>query len=73
MRKARNLRKSIHRDFIFTLRANPIPGDLRPEWRITVLLLMILRVGHGGSLSLKKAHLLNWAVRSHQARTRLFE
>jgi hypothetical protein len=71
MRKTRNLRKGILCEFIFTLRAHPIPGDLRPEWRIPILLLIVLRVGRGAALSLKKAHLVNWAVRTKQAQETL--
>jgi hypothetical protein len=60
------LRKSIKRNATFRLRAAPIPGDLRPIWRVSIILLMVFRAGHGGSISLKKAHILNWAVRTKQ-------
>jgi hypothetical protein len=36
-----------------------------------MLLLMLLRAGHAGGMSLKKALILNWGVRSSEARVTL--
>ena len=66
-----NLRSEIERDFVFRLRAEPIPGDLRPVWRIAMLVLMLLRAGHGRGMSLKKALILNWGVRTAETREAL--
>ena len=66
-----NRRRDIQLDFTFTVRSEPIPAELRPEWRISLLLLMLLRAGWGGSMSLKKAHVLSSAVRTVEARERL--
>lgn len=57
--------------FTFRLRPEPVPGDLRTEWRMSVILLMLLRCGHAGKMSVKKAHLLNWAVLSLETRRTL--
>jgi len=67
----RNRRRDIQLDFTFTVRSEPIPAELRPEWRISLLLLMLHRAGRGGSMSLKKAHVLSSAVRTLEARERL--
>lgn len=64
----RELRNAIIRQFTFHVRKGPLPGDLRPTWRITVLCLMLLRAGRAGSMSLKKALLLNWGVRTQRTR-----
>ncbi|MCF7732256.1 MAG: hypothetical protein K9N23_11235 [Akkermansiaceae bacterium] len=63
-----NRRKAIHADFTFTVRSEPIPGELRPEWRITLILLMISKCGWGGSMSLKKSHLVCSAASSAESR-----
>lgn len=67
----RSRRRDIQLDFTFTVRSEPIPAELRPEWRISLLLLMLLRAGRAGAMSLKKAHILSSAVRTSDARERL--
>ena len=69
--RQRNRRREILHDFVFTVRAEPIPAELRPEWRISLLLLMLLRVGRGGSMPLKKAHVLCSGARTGESRGRL--
>jgi hypothetical protein len=54
--------------FTFTRRAYALPGDLRPDWRLSLLVLMLAKTGRGGTASLEKVHVLNWAVRTHAAR-----
>lgn len=71
MASRRNRRRDINLDFTFTVRSEPIPAELRPEWRISLLLLLLLRAGRGGSMSLKKAHVLSSAIRTAEARERL--
>lgn len=53
--------------FSFTRRPRPIPPDLRPDWRVSVLLL-ILHYSHGRKASIKKLNLINWAIRSSKNR-----
>jgi len=67
----KGLRDQLERNFTFRLRPEPLPGDLRPAWRISVILLMLLRCGWGGKMSLKKAHILNWAVLTNETRNTL--
>ncbi|WP_135610997.1 hypothetical protein [Methanococcoides sp. AM1] len=53
--------------FSFTRRPRPIPPDLRPDWRVTVLVL-ILDYSRGKKASLKKVNVINWAIRSPENR-----
>jgi len=56
--------------FSFESRPIPVPGDLRINWRIA-LILMMLALCRGKKASLAKLHILNDAVRSGRSRTRL--
>ena len=47
----------------------PIAAELRPDWKISTLLLILQVSSHAGKSSLKRLHLLNWATRSSQFRT----
>jgi hypothetical protein len=58
----------IRADFVFDLRPSPLPGDMRPEWRIAVLVMALNKCGRGGKMTLKKAHVVNWAVRDEATR-----
>lgn len=58
------------RRFSFTSRPTPVPGDLRINWRLAVILLM-LESSRAKKASLAKLHLLNDAVRSTQSLDRL--
>lgn len=49
--------------FIFTMRETPLPCDLRPIWRIAVLLL-ILEQCRDRQASMEQLHVMNWAVRN---------
>jgi hypothetical protein len=42
--------------------------QLRPDWKIATLLLILQLSSHGGKSSLKRLHILNWAVRSPKHR-----
>jgi hypothetical protein len=67
-RKREDLVKSIRADFIFRSQPSPVPPDLRPVWRIAVLVLSLSKCGRAGKMSLTKAHVLNWAVRDDSSR-----
>lgn len=53
--------------FHFTERPTPLAGDLRPAWRVGLILLMLL-YSRGQKATLQKLHLLNSASRSEQTR-----
>jgi len=52
--------------FSFTPRPVPVPGDLRINWRVSIVLLM-LKSCRSNRASFAKLHLLNDAVRSEQS------
>ena len=55
--------------FTFTRRPEPLPPDLRPNWRVAMLLLL-LRSCRSEKASLEKLHVLNWAIRTPKSRRR---
>ena len=55
--------------FTFERKPDPIPGEMRPQWRIAVLLI-ILQASRGKKASLRKLHVLSWVVRNSQSRER---
>jgi hypothetical protein len=52
--------------FKFKKRPLDLPGDLRPNWRVPLLLTMLYYCCRGGKSSLYKLHLLNWTMRDQQ-------
>jgi hypothetical protein len=54
--------------FKFVTRPGDLPGDLRPNWRVPLLILMLDICARGGISSLYRLHLLNWAIRSNEQR-----
>ena len=56
--------------FSFSARPMPVPGDLRINWRLAIILLM-LENSRSKRASLAKLHVLNEAVRSTSARITL--
>lgn len=61
------LKPDIEIPFSFTERPTPLAGDLRPVWRIGLVLLILL-YSRGQKATLQKLHLLNSACRSHPTR-----
>jgi len=57
--------------FVFNERPECIPGDLRPLWRIGLLLLMLYMASRGKKSSFGRLHVLNWALRSDEGRVAL--
>ena len=49
--------------FRFKKRPLDLPGDLRPNWRVPILLMMLRLCCRGGKSSLFKLHMLNWTMR----------
>lgn len=50
--------------FHFARRPVPVPGDLRAPWKIPLLVAMLDRCCRGNRSSVRRLHVLNWAVRS---------
>lgn len=57
--------------FVFNQRPESIPGDLRPLWRIGLVLLMLHMASWGKKSSFGRLHVLNWALRSDEGRDAL--
>lgn len=53
--------------FTFTARPTPLPCELRPVWRMHILVL-ILDQCWAGKASLEQLHVLNWAIRTEESR-----
>lgn len=58
---------------IFSSRPEAIPGDLRPIWRISIILLILHLASRGGKATLSKLHVLNWAIRTDENRAKLIQ
>jgi hypothetical protein len=63
------LLQGIRNDFLFRPRPTSLPAELRPDWRISVLLLILLKTGRANTASLKKLHVISWAIRNAGDRT----
>lgn len=57
--------------FVFNRRATAVPGDLRPLWRIDLVLLMLRKCCRGGRSSFARLHVLSWASLSPESRSLL--
>jgi hypothetical protein len=55
--------------FRFKRKPMPIAAELRPDWKMATLVLILQRSSYAGKSSLKRLHILNWAVRSPKFRT----
>jgi len=58
------------RNFSFTPRPLPVPGDLRINWRVAVTLLMLAE-SRAKRASPATLHVLNYAIRSSRAKSQL--
>lgn len=63
-----NVLSEVSAKFTFKRRPISLPGDLRPDWRIAVLVLTLRKCSHGGQSTLRRLHVLNWAIRSATSR-----
>ncbi|MDL5051809.1 hypothetical protein QQ054_38030 [Oscillatoria amoena NRMC-F 0135] len=57
-----------HHSFRFTRRPMAIAAELRPDWKMAALLLILQLSSRGGKSSLRRLHILNWALRSPRNR-----
>jgi hypothetical protein len=62
-----DLTSKLNVSFTFFKKPSPLPADLRPEWRIAVVLLT-LRKCRGNRVNLKQLHVMNSAMRTRQSR-----
>ena len=61
------LLEHINVPFTFRERRSPLAGDLRPVWRMSLVLLILLN-SRGKKATLQKLHVLNSACRSAETR-----
>ncbi|MCA9026717.1 MAG: hypothetical protein KDA86_16030 [Planctomycetaceae bacterium] len=54
--------------FTFVRRPVPMPCDVRPVWRMHVLVLLLNQC-RGAKAGFEQIHVLNWAIRSPETRT----
>src|SRR5579864_5000444 len=59
--------------FRFKRRPISLAADFRPDWKIATLLLILHLSSHAGKSSLKRLHILNWALRSPKNRAEFEE
>ena len=64
------LEPALGRAVRFESRPSSLPADVRTIWRLPLVLLVIATV-RGGRPTWQQLHVLNWAVRSRDARERL--
>lgn len=58
-------------DFVFRRRPLAIPGDLRPTWKIALLVLVLKSCCRGSRTSLARLHVLCWALSAPDSRAAL--
>src|SRR5436309_376415 len=73
MDEEKSLTVAKHRSFRFTRRPMAIAAELRPDWKIGALLLVLHLSSRGVKSSLRRLHILNWALRSAKNRTEFEE
>lgn len=63
----------LNTEFLFRQRPVAVPGDLRPTWRMGLLVQLLYRCCRQHRSSLTRLHVLNWAVRTDGNRQALIE
>ena len=69
---AEELARAIRKPIRFTKRPNPVAPDFRPDWKVSLLLLILHVSSRGGKSSLTRLHTLNWAVRTKKHQNEFF-
>ena len=62
-----DLERALDVPFTFKRRPVPLPGDMRPVWRLHVLVLLLDQCW-GGKATHQQLHVLNWAIRTEETR-----
>lgn len=62
-----DLERALDVPFTFKRRPVPLPGDMRPVWRLHVV-VMLLEQCWGGKATHQQLHVLNWAIRTEETR-----
>src|ERR1043165_5982080 len=57
--------------FVFRRRPVSIPADLRPAWRIGLILLLLKKCCRQGKTSLTRLHVLSWGFISREGQSQL--
>ena len=57
--------------FLFRSRPAPLPADLRPAWRIGVIVLLLKKCCRQQRTSLTRLHVLSWGLRTMEGREQL--
>ncbi|MGA2891008.1 MAG: hypothetical protein ABSE51_23550 [Terracidiphilus sp.] len=68
MMDEKSLNVASNQSFRFKRRPMAIAAELRPDWKIGALLLILHLSSRGGKSSLRRLHILNWALRSSKNR-----
>ncbi len=63
--------KVLQTNFIFTDRPILLPADLKPSWRIGLIVLLLKNCCRGGKSSLTRVHVLSWGIRTKETRLAL--
>ncbi len=58
-------------EFLFRRRPVAVPGDLRPAWRIGLLVILLKRCCRQGKSSLTRLHVLSWGLRTKDSQGEL--
>lgn len=59
--------------FVFRRRPVALPGDLRPTWRIGLLVLLLAHCCRGSRTSFARLHVLSWGFRTAEGRRQLLD
>jgi len=60
-----NINEFINQPFTFNKRKRLFPIEIRATWKASLLLLMFSMVSRSQTCSLKKLHVANWVIKSH--------
>jgi hypothetical protein len=61
----------LNTEILFSRRPVDISGDLRPTWRVGLLVLLMKLCCRQGKVRFRQLHVLNWGIRSRENRETL--